>query len=276
MKRWVVLWMVWGTGLWLAATQSTPEIVYPPDGVLITSARLCIVARADDVQTPVKVIRKVRGNGYTHLVVQLRIGKNTIPLVLVQAGRAQRVTRTVHYFPSPHYQLAPVYRFHAQFKGSTACMTCHTQDTTENANPCLSCHPTKTGAVDVPHEGFDPEDCTLCHEANGGVAPPDVCMDCHDPIEGRQHAPYAVGDCQICHDPHGSSRAYLLTDTIRALCTRCHPAADYREFVHPIRKHPHESRDLTCVTCHHPHGGPFTAYLQKAPEVICGTCHEEP
>ena len=276
MRRLAVFWTLPVVALWLAAPQPNPEIVHPPNGVLITRARLCIVARADDVQTPVRVVRKVRENGVVHLVVQLRMGENRIPLVLVQGGRVRRVTRTVHYFPSTHYQMAPAYRFHESFKGVERCMTCHTRTEGDDSRSCLSCHPDKNGEVDVPHEGFDPEDCSLCHEENGGMAPPDVCMDCHDPVAGQQHAPYAVGDCQICHDPHGGTREHLLTDTIRALCTRCHPAADYREFVHPIRKHPHESQGLTCVTCHHPHGGPFAAYLQKAPEVICGTCHEEP
>jgi len=74
-------------------------------------------------------------------------------------------------------------------------------------------------------------DCSGCHEitdgALGSAHTPDACAGCHD--EGsvqliHRHVSEPLGNCAMCHDPHGTSRPKMLQDTKEKLCSRCHEA----------------------------------------------------
>jgi len=71
--------------------------------------------------------------------------------------------------------------------------------------------------------------CGTCHEVKdsrlGPVALPERCAPCHSDTAVQvihKHVTPPLARCAMCHDPHGSSRARLLTDSKEKLCTRCH------------------------------------------------------
>jgi len=257
----------------LLQAQDQDPIRYPPPGAHLLGSRVTVVAEAEDVQTPASVLKKVRTDAFVHLVLALPPGKHELRLVTVQkGGRVYRQTRTVYVFPSRHSLEGLPYAFHEDGKTWTTCTTCHSES--GGAEACLRCHTDKTGSTEVPHEGYDPQDCGACHIQGTGPAPATACAECHESASGHLHAPYAVGDCRLCHDPHGAARKHLLTAEVPDLCIQCHPLEDYREGVHPVARHPMGSQGLTCVSCHQPHGGPFPRYLRWAPEVFCNQCHK--
>lgn len=87
---------------------------------------------------------------------------------------------------------------------------------------CLSCHAEKNNAKSL-HSGIA---CTVCHliKTEGGVttiylASPrqEICFACHEKsVESQQHSPAVKGECLDCHDPHSSSRRFLLREKVDA------------------------------------------------------------
>jgi predicted CXXCH cytochrome family protein len=76
-------------------------------------------------------------------------------------------------------------------------------------------------------------DCAKCHEADPsgnkrilGVAPiPRTCYGCHEEVEMQlvhEHVMEFLAKCQMCHDPHASTRPWLLIDTKKKVCMMCH------------------------------------------------------
>lgn len=256
----------------LAQAQAPDPVLYPPSGVHLLGSRVTVVAEADDIQTTAQVLKKVRTGSFVHLVLSLSRGKHELPLVIVQKDRVVRQSRIVHVFPSRHYVEAPLFAFHEDKSMVSACASCHAKEA--GTKGCLRCHTDKAGQPEVPHEGYDPEDCGACHQDGTGPAPASACAECHEATSGRLHAPYAVGDCRLCHDPHGASRKHLLTAEVTDLCGECHSPEEYVKGGHPVSNHPVNSKELTCLTCHRPHGGPFfPGHLRWAPEVFCSQCH---
>ncbi|MCS7312333.1 MAG: hypothetical protein NZ742_05420 [Acidobacteria bacterium] len=226
----------------LAQTQASDPVLYPPSGVHLLGSRVSVVAEADDVQTTVQVLKKVRTGSFVHLVLSLPWGKHELTLVIVQKGQVLRQSRTVHVFPSRHYVEAPLLAFHEDQAMAAACAPCHRANA--GAEGCLRCHPDKAGKTEVPHEGYDPADCGACHQNGTGPAPASACAGCHEATSGRLHAPYAVGDCRLCHDPHGASRKHLLTAEVTPLCGECHSPEEYAKGGHPVSNHPVDSKNF--------------------------------
>ncbi|MHC4221381.1 MAG: cytochrome c3 family protein, partial [Planctomycetota bacterium] len=80
---------------------------------------------------------------------------------------------------------------------------------------------------------------------------PEMCFDCHDTYADRQyyvHGPVAVGQCDVCHDPHESDHDALLTDSVPSLCYNCHDKSS----IESIASHEDETVD-ECNTCHETH-----------------------
>lgn len=196
------------------------------------------------------------------------------------------------------------------------CLTCHEAHRAEHPKllkaeagaQCRSCHAnvdeqirtatSRHGAV------FVGKQCANCHDPHGGSQPRvlkapvvDLCLSCHDKeqkaYDGRTipemktklttskflHGPVREGDCQACHQVHGSSNSRLLAKYFPgdfykdfdlsnyALCFSCHEKAlvmdqetttltDFRNgsrnlhFVHVNRM----EKGRSCKTCHEIHG----------------------
>jgi len=98
--------------------------------------------------------------------------------------------------------------------------------------------PPKGWSVFRPHPpaGDSPavDACSACHEVArttkglvlGDAREPDACFACHPRDDfGGLHPPHrleVLSACRTCHDPHGGSRASLLKDETKVLCTTCH------------------------------------------------------
>lgn len=73
--------------------------------------------------------------------------------------------------------------------------------------------------------------CETCHRISEGkwvlegeVAGP-ACMACHDAgafPKTHTHVPRELEECQLCHDPHGSTDARHLKMTREIACKQCH------------------------------------------------------
>ena len=185
----------------------------------------------------------------------------------------------------------------------------------QNSN-CLECHADHaTGEHVHPAVALG---CTSCHSIENredatyvvlkpakGVA----CFECHDPAAFLYpHLPYASGMCLRCHNPHASANPRMLRAKVNELCLNCHLDTRERRYTrnlptieltanrsigHPYVGHPVSgARDvlnggeLSCVSCHHPHGGTLAHFLKTAAEIpedalnhaaetrdLCGKCH---
>lgn len=74
-------------------------------------------------------------------------------------------------------------------------------------------------------------DCTGCHqtgapgEALGVALTPKSCHSCHEDVNlslSHEHVMEFLATCQMCHDPHASTRPSLLIDTRETVCGLCH------------------------------------------------------
>jgi predicted CXXCH cytochrome family protein len=85
-----------------------------------------------------------------------------------------------------------------------------------------------------------------------------TCYECHNRVDGDEwvHGPVGIGECSVCHDPHGSKSAQFLVRQGEKLCTYCH---DQKR----ARKHTAEVNSNNCTGCHNPHGGASTAMLRQ-------------
>lgn len=196
------------------------------------------------------------------------------------------------------------------------CLTCHEAHVANEAKllkgpfveQCFNCHKdvreTVRSATAQHGAVFTDKECLNCHDVHGSQHPrmlrdpmPEVCLRCHDKpqkgYDGREirelatvlrkseflHGPIRSGECQACHQVHGSSNTSLLTKyfpnefykgfelTNYALCFSCHEQAlvldkqtttmtGFRNgdrnlhFVHVNKL----DRGRTCKACHEIHG----------------------
>jgi len=194
---------------------------------------------------------------------------------------------------------------------------------------CLDCHD--------PHLGSESgallrvsqrELCGRCHDASaatfkakhhGFATGQGSCTSCHDPhgtgksglVNAFQHAPYAEGSCDVCHQADGqllatgvelcaschADQASGDKKTLHAAvttgkgCSSCHAphagraekllvrenlaetcfACHDRRMFEHSRKHPDVT---TCTTCHEPHGSPQRQLLVQSQDRLCSQCHD--
>lgn len=102
---------------------------------------------------------------------------------------------------------------------------------------CFTCHANVRGQFNLPshHPVFEGQmSCSVCHPPHkgsihmgGGVAKltqNESCLRCHEAERGPhtfEHEALREG-CSVCHTPHGSVNAKMLTARDANLCVKCH------------------------------------------------------
>ncbi len=95
---------------------------------------------------------------------------------------------------------------------------------------CIGCHADKSKGKYV-HSAIA-MGCTTCHKVTSAkgttlitlVSPAnELCFTCHKKSgEKYLHAPYAQGDCTVCHSPHASDWPDHLLAAPQDVCMGCH------------------------------------------------------
>jgi DmsE family decaheme c-type cytochrome len=140
------------------------------------------------------------------------------------------------------------------------CFACHRQQRADTLKP--SAHPLRTddGARVA---ALVCSDCHAPHQASSGPAQlnrptvNELCFDCHAEYRGPvifDHAPVSE-DCSLCHQPHGSIHAALLTRPAPLLCQSCHsqrghPSLSFTEQSLPGGTPSSMVLGRSCTNCH--------------------------
>ncbi len=252
-------------------------ILAPQNRVTFSQKEIGIIVKSNDadVSPSSQVISKDDMDGLIHFKFLLNEGMNFIEVkYLVDSNTVVTETLQVVYHPSRNNVWRyPYSSFHSDKNKQKLCSECHTFDT-DDQESCFDCHTNPTDKKDVTIHPPMEDGCSDCHE--DFVVSTEVCSDCHDFEDiPRQHAPFAIGDCVVCHNPHASTDTLLLRKkTVVEQCGFCHDLSKYSEGKHPVSRHPLESKNLTCVSCHNPHGSEFKRFLIADPKTFCTVCHE--
>lgn len=151
---------------------------------------------------------------------------------------------------------------HEPHAGETANLLVETKD-----NLCGTCHDLNDPALTKAHNGFDVAgtDCQNCHVAH--ASQPDRA----GLLLPEDHAPFAMGECDACHD---GKQAGQFNAPVKDLCLTCHDSVEpdlSRKVVHfPV------TQDDGCVGCHGPHVGFGTGIQKKDGVETCLNCHDGP
>ena len=125
-----------------------------------------------------------------------------------------------------------------------------------------------------------------------GLTVKETCEKCHMNLLASRlnHGPAEAGQCNLCHDPHGSNYPASIRRQSWRLCTTCHEekktdvhliAGFVHGVSHPTRKWPDPSRPgkkLDCVSCHSPHSSQSNDLLGfevRNKYEICKYCHAQ-
>ncbi len=96
------------------------------------------------------------------------------------------------------------------------------------------------------------------------------------PVEAKDkpirwsHAPFAHGDCSICHQRDDKEDPGKLKGPTNQLCLGCHEPT--RNMLNN-RKVIHKPVLEDCSYCHNPHNSNFRLLLYKPPKTLCTGCH---
>ena len=239
-------------------------------------------------------------------------GRNQVVVEGYAGGKVvARTTADIYYLNTPSAQMPAGYQpyiFHTPQR-EALCAGCHNmqptqaqlEDASPKTNPCASCHLRMLNKKHV-HGPAGVLSCTYCHQPDskpnryqdrGGDAK--LCNECHmDKVKEFEtnkyvHGPVAVGLCSICHDPHASDYPAQAVLPINDLCLSCHVAVQKSPHVvrgirgeaHPLKGVPDPStpgRELSCVSCHNPHGGGSEYFFVRKISSrfgLCSLCHNK-
>lgn len=210
--------------LGLAALAGQPQapgvaILYPPNGCQVARSQVrivCVAPRAlkdPGVRLngrPVRLTRVLPAEGWYPRAI--RRGASPRPALLDSPDEAALWYGTVKAPLGMHTLTAGGSRVRFEQTGSTKLSrtVLLREHPATGAHPCGGCHPmakTEDGAT------------------IGEPSVPDGCQKCHPAARLQtihKHIMEPLKRCWTCHDPHGSTRAHLLTDTRERLCSRCH------------------------------------------------------
>ena len=296
----------------------------PPDKVFVENELISIVLKVEkksldtirvgsgkdtSLEIPVS-----SGGDRSCFTITLTKGLNIIDIIGLKEGKVvdrKNITTFLRSDLFPKFREAPAgfkrYYFHTVVH-ENSCTGCHEMEptlaslrpATPKQSPCYSCHPQKTFNTFV-HNPAAQWTCFVCHEVLPGerkytTPKPDqkVCYPCHNSEtkdwknKKIMHGPTAVGNCTLCHNPHGSGHPALLKMQTTDLCINCHKDKESGAHViagfygkgHPVRgaKDPFKpDREFTCASCHDPHAGDTQNLLKHDTSNIaayCSNCHK--
>lgn len=84
------------------------------------------------------------------------------------------------------------------------------------------------------------------------------------------HAPYATGDCSLCHQRKDAKKPGPVTKAVNDLCFFCHE--DVAKLM-ATGKFKHTVASQKCTNCHNPHSSAFRALLVADLPQLCIDCH---
>lgn len=241
-------------------------------------------------------------------------GKNSVLIDLFRGGQKIESAHADIFFVPPASSLQPPPEFtpvtmHKPEK-ERMCLACHNLNPTpaqmnsniEKENPCFSCHK-KIINVKYVHGPAGTYSCGYCHASKGnpkhevpkrGAA---LCYECHADMSAQlkkrkfMHGPVEAGMCEACHDSHGTQNESQLIMPINELCLSCHGHIRNQTHVvrtttgegHPLKGKPDplkktSGRQMSCVSCHNPHGGDVRYYFVNNPTdrmALCQICHNK-
>ena len=140
-----------------------------------------------------------------------------------------------------------------------------------------------------------------------------VCGECHAMDYPIYHGIIEIAGCQVCHEPHGGANPKLLKKSGNDLCLDCHDRQARSNLLrdsagggkipnillsndkltgHPVSKHPVLGKpdgkksvtlptgmdQVTCLSCHSPHGGKTArlfAFEKETQYDLCSVCHKK-
>ncbi len=85
------------------------------------------------------------------------------------------------------------------------------------------------------------------------------------------HAPYAAGDCSICHQSANPRKPGPVTTKGNALCTSCHD--EFQEILR--RPYQHAPAVESCLNCHNAHDSRERGLLHTELATGCKDCHRQ-
>jgi len=190
------------------------------------------------------------------------------------------------------------------------CVPCHNMRPTEKQvldvpdkdNACYACHK-RMGNQKFVHGPVSTYSCVLCHNLRStpkysptkkGAT---LCFECHKEKQKEiksfkfLHGPVAADMCETCHDHHSSENPEQLHRPVNKLCLSCHEQVGKGVHAialgdgsgHPVSEKidPSErgkGRELSCVSCHDPHGGKARYYFVTGTDnkmELCQFCHKK-
>ncbi|MFQ5527714.1 MAG: DmsE family decaheme c-type cytochrome [Thermoanaerobaculia bacterium] len=207
---------------------------------------------------------------------RLALGMGLVLLLSLEAGAVLGATTAA--------EMAPGY------VGSETCADCHDDVVSafelsahgranlegwSAAESCETCH----GPGEAHVEDGDPELITVFAELSP-EAGADACMSCHDDAslaywKGSAHQT-ADSTCTSCHSAHTpwTNDHALVNKNKTASCLECHK--DMRKTMYQRSNHPLKHGQMSCDSCHSPHGSPLGGAVDAASvNDKCWECHAE-
>ena len=190
------------------------------------------------------------------------------------------------------------------------CAPCHNMrptrkqviDVPDRDNACYKCHKRMANQKFV-HAPVSTYSCVECHSLQGSpkysVAKKgtQLCFDCHKDKQKEfgafkfMHGPLVAEMCDLCHDHHASENPAQLRQPVNKLCLSCHEQVGggiHAITINDGTGHPlsgktdpsdrGKGRELSCISCHDPHGGNARYYFVTGSDSkmdLCQMCHKK-